>query len=705
MSNLSAPRFNPNAPYEVEDFSAIDPGAVAAAANPRPSNPNAPQIQIGGPQMQGPPPFDPSKPFEEEAPQGRSFGQEMARQGGLTVRHAVDGGMMLPAMIGDAANAAVNLGIRGANSAFGAKIPELGSVTDAVSGSLDRAGVPKPESGLERIVGEASKMVSSVPAFALGAGASGVRALAPLAENMGMQATSAMTGGGMYGAAKEAFPNSPTLQTVAGLAGGVAGGLRAGQASPEVARRLEDFARSGVNPTIQDVSQSSTWQRLAKILEAVPFTSDTVKAKELARLRQAEATAAGLAERTGTPGTPLRIGEQVQQGVDDYRFGKAPEGMTPKQILTSPTRSSSISAKADALYNRVPVRAEDVIDLSATSQALRESATKFDNAELNAIFSSPLVKRVAAAVENGGGKSTWNDLRNLRTELRYTRTKASTDPTIDDRILSILDDALGRDMLTGAKAVGGQRAADVVSRADRYYALSMQGLNDKLKTVFNSNRPEQVWGQIESAISAKPNKADFAKLVQLKRALPREVWDDTAATIIDNLGRPTSATALPSEMPQFSAAQFIKRYGDMSEGAKTLLFDGAGRGDLRGSLEALNRSLAQMKNTDRLANVSQSGNQMINIGTGAAAMFDLGTTLTALGLANVTARAMYNPTFVRLMTRTLRAGGPGAVQQNALQLTKFAQTNPELADDVATLMQSLVPVRAEQNPQTNKDRR
>ena len=674
---------------EKPDLSAIDPGAVAAAQNAQQFNPDAPRIEIGGR----------SGRWVREEPE-RTMPQELARQGGLTIRHAVEGAAMPLAMLGDAANAAVNMGIEGFNSATGKNVPRLGSVTDAISGNLDQVGIPKPATPTERVVGEASKMMASVPTMAMGALATGSRALRPLAEGIGQQITSAGVGGGAYGAAKEAFPESPSIQAIAALGGGYAGALRAAE-NPETARRTADFVRSGVQPALQDVSQSQTWQRISKLLEAVPFTSDTMKAREIARLRQAEESAARLTERLGTPGSPQRIGEEAQQGVENYRFRQA-GGRSERQIMTRPTRDSSISAKADVLYNRVPIRPDAQVDGANTMAALQQAATRYSTPEMNALFETPLVRNLTENVSRTGGQMTWQDMRNLRTDLRRRQSRAALDPTVDDRVLGQINDALTLDMAQNARNIGGDRAVQAVQRADSYYAQAMQATTERLKSIFNSNKPEQVYAQIESAISSKPNKSDINKLIQLRKALPREAWDDIAATIVDGLGRPTSAGALPADMPQFSTANFVRKYGEMSDQAKTLLFDGAGRGDLRGALDALYRTAGSMKNTDRLANVSQSGNQIINFGTAGAAFVDPVSTLTALGAANLTARALYNPTFIRLMTTTLRANNPAKMGNAAVQISEFARENPDLANDAAVLLQNLAPVRAEQNQQTKQ---
>jgi len=110
-------------------------------------------------------------PQPQQAPEQRSLGQEIGRQVGLTGR-ALDEGFTAPATaVLEAGRGRYNVGanLLGAES-------RLPSVAQAQSEMLTKAGVPAPETGLERAVqagaqgmaGTAglAKMAPSVPAIA-----------------------------------------------------------------------------------------------------------------------------------------------------------------------------------------------------------------------------------------------------------------------------------------------------------------------------------------------------------------------------------------------------------------------------------------------------------------------------------------------------------------------------------------------------------
>jgi hypothetical protein len=177
---------------------------------------------------------------------------KLGRQLGLTGRYLLEGPANLAAtFIGNPANATINAGIKGVNELAGTDIEYLQKPSDMVGPALDAAGFPKPEGAVERVVGEASKFVSSGAPFAKGGqlvgqyGPEALKGLGVLGENLMGQGVGAVTGGTAYGVTKEVLPDSPTAQLAATLLGGVGG-------SAAVAK-LSEIAQRAAVPTTQAV--------------------------------------------------------------------------------------------------------------------------------------------------------------------------------------------------------------------------------------------------------------------------------------------------------------------------------------------------------------------------------------------------------------------------------------------------------------------
>lgn len=153
----------------------------------------------------------------------RSIGERLTRQLGLTARNVATGAMALPGMVGDAANAAINLPIRGVNALTGAGIPEFGSASQSIQAGIDATGLPQPENATERMVG---RVVQDVTGAMVPAGAAARlpgQVAQAVAARPGLQLTGAVGSGLGAGGAREVMPDSPTAEVVGSLGGGAAG--------------------------------------------------------------------------------------------------------------------------------------------------------------------------------------------------------------------------------------------------------------------------------------------------------------------------------------------------------------------------------------------------------------------------------------------------------------------------------------------------
>ena len=179
--------------------------------------------------------------IEEDSGPQQGFGEQMntsidgiPRQLGLTARHGIEG---LADFAGLVANPIAGL----SNDLFGTN---LQSLRGATSGVLDRIGLPKPQTPTERVVGDASRLLSGGGGMVKGAQMVGktVPAAVQLAARPGFQAASAVGSGGAGGYVRETG-GDPTSQMIAALAGGLA--LPAVAAGGQnLAHRARNFVQS-----------------------------------------------------------------------------------------------------------------------------------------------------------------------------------------------------------------------------------------------------------------------------------------------------------------------------------------------------------------------------------------------------------------------------------------------------------------------------
>lgn len=158
-----------------------------------------------------------------------SLMDEAKRQLGLTARYGVEGLTALPNMVGNAANSTLNLGSALINKVAGTHIPAIQPMSTSVDQALDDAGLPQPQTTVEKIVAEPSKFLASIPSFGIPAAASKIEELAPLAEKYFSQALGASAGGTALGVTKQVAPDNKTAQLAATVAATLAGN-RTGEA-------------------------------------------------------------------------------------------------------------------------------------------------------------------------------------------------------------------------------------------------------------------------------------------------------------------------------------------------------------------------------------------------------------------------------------------------------------------------------------------
>lgn len=216
------------------------------------------------------------------APRQQSVGEDLTRQAGLGVRSVVTGLTGIPTMIGDAANAAVNLGIAGINRAAGTNIRQLPMLGETIQRGMTQAGLPEPQTIPEK--------VASIGGAAL-SGAGGATTLARQARNFpilnmilsefgrgpGLQTVGAASGALAVEGVKQAGTDNPAALAGAAILGSIAPGMgasgtqRAAGAIGQLAAPFRSVDETGILPGIsREVIAGKVLNRLATTPSITP---------------------------------------------------------------------------------------------------------------------------------------------------------------------------------------------------------------------------------------------------------------------------------------------------------------------------------------------------------------------------------------------------------------------------------------------------
>lgn len=635
--------------------------------------------------------YDPFAEAPKEA-QKRPVGAEALRQLGLTARYGLEG---LGGAVGVFSDP-IALAVPGASRAG-----ELATYT------ADKLGLPKPEGGLERVVGGATRAgFGALPTL----GAGGVAAQSPgLTGRVGqaiyqspfMQTVAAATGGASSETAREAGAGWGG-QLVAGLAGALApsataatvrGLARGGEAGRQgVIASIDEFERAGAgSPTIgQAVSgwRARVGQGMEAVLGRTPGGAGVIaKASDRQQAgmgAKAEEIARGLA-----PGaTAEKAGRAIERGV-----------IGPNGFM------ADFRKKASALYGEVdryippatpiPVaRTKQVLDTLAsptpgaaqTSQVLASGKV----ADLRNALDADLQASLAAA---GRGELPYEAVKQLRSRLGDLIADSTFSSDVPTKQLKQVWGALSEDMGAAVRSTGNPDAVRAATRANNFYRVGMDRIEALERVVDRNGGGERIYA---AAISGTKDGATTLRGVM--QSLPKDARKMFMAAFVRRLGKEKPGV---QDTPDagFSSETFLTNYNNLSNEAKSAMFGRMGPKYQR-DLEAIAAAAGGRRaGAEVFKNPSRTTDGIIQAGTVLSFAHNLFTGgfetagLIAAGVAgaNGAARVMTSPVAVGWLarqTKTPLAALP--VQLSQLRAEAQAAGDAEALAFAAALEKSAV---------------
>jgi hypothetical protein len=99
-----------------------------------------------------------------------------------------------------------------------------------------------------------------------------------------------------------------------------------------------------------------------------------------------------------------------------------------------------------------------------------------------------------------------------------------------------------------------------------------------------------------TAMAGSSSRADISKLMQARKAIGADDWNEIASTIVSRLGRDVEG--------DFSPQRFVTAYGKLSPAGKQILFRSGGKSDLAGYLDDIAKVSSRFKELQKFANPS-----------------------------------------------------------------------------------------------------
>lgn len=529
---------------------------------------------------------------------------------------------------------------------------------------------------------------------------------------------------------------SPEWAMVAGMAPqmGVTGSaeltrraMRGGEAGrQEMAARLAEFERAGVDPTVGLATGNRRTQAVEAALSKLPGGAGVMAQKVEGMQDQLGAAASAARDRVSTQYGPIAAGQAAKEGIQQYRerqqamYGQmqdralamVPEGMqfpadsmmargaaTLADIPGAPNVSRTVNKPLGFTQEVLGALREDVAPRPAAnvpSSILRDDGQPF----MQDVPGSP----------GGIGIGGLRELKGRIGQLAY----ANDNPLMADANTGALKNLYGgakADLMRAGELADVERMAQGqhpgvarrFAQADRFYTQTQTVLEKILTPIHRAGDPasEKAYFRIES------DARNSGKTVQrIMGSLPLEARRQVTATVIDRLGKAAPGQQ-NAEGSQFSPQTFLGNWNRLAPEAKGGLLSGIPAGaTVRARLDSIAKSASMMRDANKVYSNPSGTAQAVNVTGMAAGLASggigmatgnvahgasvMGTVLGSMAAANWSARLMTNSKFVTWLANATQLPEGRALQHlRRLSLNATAEKDPQARADLETFTSEL----------------
>jgi hypothetical protein len=525
------------------------------------------------------------------------------------------------------------------------------------------ASVAGPASGLRRAATEVARIVG--PGAAAGTGAAMAHEVAP-------DSTVAPIIGALV-------PGAASQTAAATVRGATRGGAAGRQAMQERIRTFED---AGTTPSLGQATQNRFIQGTENTLGSTPGGAPIIVSRAE---KQADA-----------------VGTRVKREIEKLapETGKDVSGRVIKGGITGPGGwREKFRATSRQLYNDVDQHLPPTLRVTpqATTAKLDELTTLIQGAEKT---SSGLINPKVAQIREdltgdlaaNNGVLPYQAIKELRTKVGNMMETSELLTDVPKAEIKDLYRALTDDMRAAATQAG-PKALEAFERANKYTAEGHTLMEDYLQGIASKVNPEDVH---KATMSGTKDGASTLRIV--KQSLKPDEFRVVAATELNRLGR-----ALPGKQnldDRFSTETFLTNWIGLNSKAREELLSGyEGAGQIEHSLTAVAKMANNVREGSKIwANPSgTSGGLYSKVAVGGVAFNAMtgqfktaGVILAGMGVANVGARTLTNPTVVKWIAEGTKMP-PSALPAHLTRLAAIAarEEDPEKKAETEELLQGI----------------
>jgi len=373
--------------------------------------------------------------------------------------------------------------------------------------------------------------------------------------------------------------------------------------------------------------------------------------------------------------------DELGQKTDPTRTGAAIE----RGIVGENGFVQRFKAKASELYDALDqhMPPETPVPLKATQSLLAKEVTPTKGAEATSSrWMSQFLKDTAADLKIDmapDGSIPFSAAKELRSRVGAKLADSGLVSDIPKAELKRLYGSLSQDIR--AQAAKDPKAFAAANRAENYYRSGLDRL-EKVESVVKKNGGAE---KIFAAATAGTREGATTLRSVMQSLKPEEAKILTSA-VVRRLGR-ANPGAQNDTGDAFSTQTFLTNWNGLSKEAKSTLFDRMGP-DYRSSMDNIARMASNLRSGSKVfSNPSGTSDATIQAATVGSAVTSLlmgspggaAAVAGAVGSANLGARLMTNPTFVRWLGRNTNRP-IGSLNAQVGVLANMGKDDPDIAE-------------------------
>ncbi len=337
-----------------------------------------------------------------------------------------------------------------------------------------------------------------------------------------------------------------------------------------------------------------------------------------------------------TENSVSQLGSKADEVATSYGGASVPSaGANARQSIVDwigPESKAAVKTAYDAVDNAI--NPNITTELTNTQRVAQNILSRRANAGIGG--DGGAVSKILEAATRPGGLN-YSGVKDLRSNLGESISSGILPEGMSPAETKQLYGALTDDLGAAVANAGGPKATALWERANKYNAL----VNDRREALAkivgaSGDAPaEQVFDRL-AAMASSSSRADIGRLVQARKAIGPDGWNDVASAVVGRLGRDAQG--------EFSPSRFVTDYGKLDDTGKALLFRSGGKTDLAQSLDDIATISARWKdNYRKFGNPSGTAQNLSFAALGAGLLAEPVTTISTVVGSRAMASVLSRP--------------------------------------------------------------